>query len=283
MNGFLETLASAKSSRRFCAVIAVSLAATGALAQSGDQTLADIRQDLTVLNVEVQGLRRELSTTSAPDVPNLQGTSVLQRIDAIEAELQRLTAATEALDNRVNRIVQDGTNRIGDLEFRLIELEGGDISTVGTTLPLGGGEDLPPAPAPATESGAELAVGEQIDFDRAREAYDAGSYETAAIQFGTFTETYTTGPLTAEAHFWRGRSLSALGDVSGAARAYLQSFSGDPASAIAPQSLLQLGLALDALGQMEEACVMLGEVTNRFPASDTSIEAQTARADMGCL
>lgn len=281
-----------KPSGRFRAALvcglALALAPIPAAAQDRAQTLADIRQELTVLYVEVQKLRRELSTTGSPGNLNLQGTSALGRIDAMEAELQRLTAATEELTNRVNRIVEDGTNRIGDLEFRLVELEGGDVSQLAETTTLGGEAGLPaepvaaPAPAPA-EGGTQLAVGERADFDRAKDAYEAGSYEAAANQFGAFAETYTAGPLTSEAHFWRGKSLAALGNVSGAARAYLEAFSGDPESPIAPRALLELGLALDGLGQTDEACVMLGEVTARFPASEAAPEAQTARADMGCV
>jgi hypothetical protein len=43
-------------------VICCALWPLGAAAQD-DQTLADVRQELTVLNVEIQKLRRELSTT----------------------------------------------------------------------------------------------------------------------------------------------------------------------------------------------------------------------------
>ena len=95
-----------------------------------EETLADIRQQLSILYVDVQRLKRELSTTVAP--AGTEGeVSVLSRIDAIEAELQRLTGKTEQLEFRIDRIVRDGTNRIGDLEFRLVELEGGDVSQLG--------------------------------------------------------------------------------------------------------------------------------------------------------
>ncbi|MEM9342126.1 MAG: tol-pal system protein YbgF [Pseudomonadota bacterium] len=275
---------------RLLTAFAVLLAwASAATATDREQTLADIRQELSVLYVEIQTLRRELSTTGSPTAVQLQGTSALNRIDAMESALTRLTAQTEQLENRVNRIVSDGTNRIGDLEFRLVELEGGDITQLGQTTTLGGenlGDTQTAAISPSSPDGtggAQLAVGEQSDFDRAREAFEAGSYETAVIQFATFTETYTGGPLTSEAHYWRAKALAALGDTSGAARAFLESFSGDPSSPIAPQSLLELGLTLDALGQADEACVMLIEVTQRFPTSQASIEAQTARADLGCV
>ena len=119
-------------------ILAAVLLATPVAAED-DQTLADIRQELTVLYVEMQKLKRELSTTGGANV-NLSGTNALQRLDAMEAEVQRLTAATEQLTNRVDAVVADGTNRIGDLEFRLCELESGcDIGALGETTTLGGG------------------------------------------------------------------------------------------------------------------------------------------------
>ncbi|MDJ1006934.1 MAG: tol-pal system protein YbgF [Paracoccaceae bacterium] len=256
-----------------------------ATAQERDETLADIRQELTVLFVEIQKLQRELSTTGGASA-NLQATSIPDRVDALEAEVQRLTAKTEELENRIARVVDDGTNRIGDLEFRLVELEGGDISTLGETTTLGQFDDGVSAaviePADPGEPGMELAIGEQSDFDLAMAAFEAGDYQTAADRFQTFSDTYLGGPLTGEAHFMRGQSLEALGMTASAARAYLASYSGDPAGARAPEALLYLGLSLDALGQISESCVTLGEVTTRFPQSAASIEAQTARAELGC-
>jgi hypothetical protein len=117
----------------------------GAFAQSQDETLADIRQELTVLYVEIQKLKRELSTTGGAG-PLEAGGSALQRLDAIEAEVQRLTSKTEQMEHRIDQVVRDGTNRIGDLEFRLVELEGGDLSKLGDTPTLGGGA-MPETPA----------------------------------------------------------------------------------------------------------------------------------------
>jgi tol-pal system protein YbgF len=291
--------------RWFLAALLLSAAAPAA----AQETLADIRQDLVILNVEVQKLRRELSTTGGAGT-NLQGTDILTRVDAIEAELARLTSKTEEVSNRVDRVVSDGTNRIGDLEFRLCELETNcDISTLGETSTLGGG-DMPAitgggvapdatgggavigaAPldgggtggAPLDDiAGVELAVAERDDFERARAAFDAGNYADAADRFQRFTDTYQGGPLTGLAHLLRGEALQKQGLTSSAARAYLESYSGQPDGAAAPRALLNLGLALDGLGQTSEACITLAEVTVRFPASDSSVEAQTARANMGC-
>ena len=95
---------------------ALAAPVTGALAQEQDQTLADIRQELSVLYVDLQRLKRELSTTGAPS--GAAGGTILQRVNAIEGQMQRLTAKTEELEFRINRIATDGGNRVGDLEFR---------------------------------------------------------------------------------------------------------------------------------------------------------------------
>lgn len=256
--------------------------ATPGLSQSREETLADIRQELSVLYVEVQRLKRELSTTGgiAVDV----GGSTLQRVDAIEEELQRLTRKTEELEFRIDRVVTDGTNRIGDLEFRLVELEGGDLSALKETTTLGGDTGFAPVPAPTPEApDAELAMGEQSDFDAALAALEAGEYATAADQFSTFVEVYPGGPLSTEAHFYRGEALKALGETAPAARAYLESFSGDPQGPRAARALLELGVALSDLGQTQEACVTLGEVGARFPDAPEAQEADAALGALGCL
>ena len=283
-------------------LIVIALLATPAMAQDRAQTLADIRQELSVLYVELQRLKRELSTTGGAG-SNLAGTNALDRLNSMEAELSRLTAATETLTNRVDSVVRDGTNRVGDLEFRLCELESAcDIASLGETSTLGGGS-LPAATstgtigAPATDApigtgdvatgmldtgGMELAVAEKDDFDRAKASFDAGDYQASADQLQRFTDTYQGGPLTGLAHLMRGEALTKLGKTSSAARAYLESYSGTPNGPTAPTALLKLGVSLNGLGQQSEACITLGEVSSRFPSSDASIEAQAARAGMGC-
>lgn len=113
-------------------------------AQENKKTLADIRQDLNILYVEVLKLRRELSTTQTSSMTSNNEASVLERLDGMEQELRRLTSETENLEFRVNGIVSDGTNRVRDLEYRLVELEGGDVSKIDYATTLGGDLELSP-------------------------------------------------------------------------------------------------------------------------------------------
>ena len=254
-----------------------------AAAQDHDATLADIRQELSVLWVEIRRLSQELSTTGGA-APAPGGETVLQRVDGLEEALRRLTARTEELENRIERVVRDGTNRIGDLEFRLCELEAAcDIGSLGDTPSLGGVSVPEPArPAPLAGDGAQLALGERADFEAAEAALAEGRHEQAAAGFARLLEAYPGSPLTAAAQFGRGEALSALGRTADAARAYLEAFSSAPEGPEAPAALAALGRSLAALGQTAEACVTLGEVLARFPGSREAATADDARRSLGC-
>ncbi len=246
--------------------------------------MADVRQELTILYVEVQKLRRELSTTGGA-TSNIGGGDSFDRIAAIESELQRLTNKSEELEFRINRVIEDGTNRIGDLEFRLCELEEGcDIGALGDTPTLGGGAlpNVPSAPAVPSQPATQLATNEQADFERAQEALASGDFRAAADQFATFNATYPGGPLAIEADLRRGEALEGLGDVREAARAYLAAFTLDQQGPLAAEALYRLGAALGRLGQSSEACVTLSEVGLRFPGAAAVADAESAMRNIGC-
>lgn len=254
-------------------------------AQERAAQLADIRADLSALYGQIQSLKSELAPSNGAQAPAISG-SVIDRVTLIESELQRLTAKTEELEYRIERVVKDGTNRIGDLEFRLVELEGGDVSTLSETSTLGGA-----APAASVSAGAtataqsdadepELAVSEEADFARADDAFASGDFAAAAVQFGTFAANYPAGPLTDVARYKQGMSQKALGDHRAAASTFLETYRAAPNSEVAPAALVELGAALGKLGKKEAACTTLGQARARY--SDAELTAQIA-SEMSAL
>jgi len=204
--------------------------------------------------------------------------------------------------------VTDGTNRVGDLEFRICELEPscdiGSIEpgdTLGGVAPATSGQGTA-GTAPATdmtgttgsgttgnETGVQMAAAEQADFDAAMATFEAGDYAAAATQFEQFTTNYPGSPMEeqaelkrAEALLKRGEALEQANDMTGAARAYLDTFSTAPDGPQAPQALFLLGRSLGALGQTNEACLTLGEVAQRFPQSPAVGQAASAMQNLGC-
>ncbi|PCH93530.1 MAG: tol-pal system protein YbgF [Rhodobacteraceae bacterium] len=264
-------------------VMGLAVMSGSSLAQSRGETLADIRQELTFLYTEMQSLKRELSTTQGAGAPSGAG-SAFQRTEALEQELRRITGVVENLQFRIDGIVKDGTNRIGDLEFRLVELEGGDVTSLGKTTTLGGGVKPAVAPilTPAKNSGVELAASEQGDFDAAIAAYKDGDFTGSVTKFDTFLQTYPGGPLTGDVHYWRAEALASQGDWSNAARGFLESFSGSPKATIAPKALLRLGVSLAQLDQTEDACLTLGEVEKRYPSAGEVSDARSEMSGLSC-
>ena len=59
------------------------------------------------------------------------------RVVELEDQIRRLNGRIEELEFRLRRIADDATRRFGDLEFRLTELEGGDVALLGDPVPLG--------------------------------------------------------------------------------------------------------------------------------------------------
>jgi tol-pal system protein YbgF len=263
---------------------ALAPAPAPAPAPSVGSGLGDVRADLAVLNRQIAEIRAALAVSGPGRGLPTDPATALTRLDQLEAELRRLTNRVDVLTNDLERIVADASNRAGDIEFRLTELEGGDVGALGKPEPLGGGLTAPEPPptAPADPGGAELAVSEQADFDAAAAAAAAGDNVRAAGLFEAFLIAYPGGPLASEAQFRRGEALAATGDQRAAARSFLDAFSGAPEGPVAPRALLRLAGALGALGQTEEACLTLTEVTTRYPASEAAAGVPAERAALGC-
>jgi tol-pal system protein YbgF len=273
--------------RKLGLAILLCLLPVAGLAQDRTQTLADIRAELAALAAEFNALKAELVASGAA-ATGAAGGDALQRMDTIEAELARLTARTEEVELKLNRVVSDGTNRIGDIEYRLCEVtEGCDPANLGATSVLGGDTGVVAPVATDTgvgvaSGGAELAVSEQADFDRAKEVLGQGDFRGAADLFAAYTQSYPGGPLIPEAHYLRAGALTSLGETSNAARSYLDAFSAAPEGPFAPDALLKLGEGLATLGQVPEACVTLAEVGTRFPGSIAATQSTVAMQGLGC-
>lgn len=270
---------------RLLYIVIFALLSTGAYAQNKEQTLADVRQDLTILYIEMLKLKRELSTTGVASPQVVTSGSSFVRLEAIESELQRLIAQTEELQYLVDRVVRDGTNRIESLEFRLVELEGGDVSNISETSTLGtlfNLDDPIETTINAVAPEPELAVGEKADFDAASEALESGDYEGATNLFERFTNTYPDSPLNAQALLSRGIAFEELGELKSAARAFLNSYTDFPESDVAPQVMFRLGQSLVDLGQIDAGCQILSQVQIRFPDVQETNLALDAMNELQC-
>jgi tol-pal system protein YbgF len=246
------------------------------------QSVADLRADLDVLNRQIQQLRTQLvQQAGARGLPAEPGTA-LERLDQLEARLRELTGQVDVLTNDIGRIVADASNRAGDIEFRLTELEGGDPSAVGPGEPLGGGLSPRPRARSAPGESTQLAITEKSDFDKASAAFEAGRHAEAVGLLDAFLATYPGGPLSSQASLMRADAFAAQENWQEAARSYLNAFSGAPQAPTAPTALFGLGESLARIGKTQDACLTFAEVGSRYPAAPEAARASARRAALTC-
>jgi tol-pal system protein YbgF len=109
----------------------------------------DLRYRLDTLDAELAEIRARLGDTAAATNPGSAAAALSNsRVNQLEGEIRRLTATVEELQHHVRRIAEEAARRFSDVEFRLTELEGGDVTTLQPVPPLGGVAETP-APEPA--------------------------------------------------------------------------------------------------------------------------------------
>ena len=231
---------------------------------------------------------------SAPSTANPNSTTavtdILARLDAIEAQLQRLTAAGE--ENR---------NAVTLLEERVEALEGANLpapdpveaaantvsepaATETNLTAMTGGASRPaaelpamPEPAEAGPSEERLAGVQEIMKPQTGDAADdeytygfrlwnAGYYPEAQQQLRLFVDQHPDHWRTTYGRNLLGRAYLDDGKAREAAPWFLRNYQVDKQAARAGDSLLYLAEAMIALEDTNRACIALAEFGDTYPA-----------------
>ncbi|MBD2842753.1 tetratricopeptide repeat protein [Erythrobacter sp. KMU-140] len=227
---------------------------------------------------------------SSPNAPSTTAvTDILARLDAMESQLQRLTALSE-----------ENTNSITQMESRLALLEAApaagasvastvdtdDLPSTETNLDAmtGGASSAEPAEPdqsaadPQTGPSAErLAAVQQIAKPQTGDAADdeysygfrlwnAGFYPEARQQLSSFVEQYPDHWRVTWGRNLLGRAFLDDGMAEEAARWFLRNYQADRTAPRAPDSLLYLAEAMIAMEDTRRACIALAEFGDTYPA-----------------
>ncbi|WP_245647511.1 tetratricopeptide repeat protein [Novosphingobium lentum] len=252
-------------------------------------------------------------STLAPGTPS--GTAVsdmLARMDAVEAQMARLTAQTE-----------ENQNRIAKLDARLSALEptgasgsAGAPAAASSTPPangstlaantaaMTGGASRPAAPAPAggktspapkpspDRVAAVQAIEKPVSGDRGEDEYlygyrlwEARFYPEAAQQLERTAQQFPKHKRISYVRNLIGRSYLDDGKPGTAAQWFLQNYQDDKKGDRAPDSLLYLGVAMTKLKETKRACVALQEMGTTYPqevAGRLATQYARARSEVKC-
>lgn len=234
------------------------------------------------------------TTTAAPSTTAV--TDILVRLDALEAQLQQLTARGE-----------ENTNAISQIEARLTAIEtppvqdepalpGQQPESLSSAPPpsaananlaaMTGGASQPTRPAatpaanPAGPSQERLAAVQAIakpqtedsgadEYSYGFRLWNAGFYPEARQQLGIFLDRYPGHPMATFGRNLMGRAFLDESQFEEAARWFLRNYQADKQAARAGDSLLFLAESMVKLGDTKRACIALAEFGETYPALAT--------------
>lgn len=237
------------------------------------------------------------ATTSAPSSTAV--TDILVRLDALERQLQTMTARAE-----------EQANALSQMEQRLTALEtAGNVPlTAAPALPAASpattaasaarpAVQTAPAPAPApapaiaAPSPARLAAVQAIAKPQTADAGDdeysygfrlwnAGFFPEARQQLTKFVEQYPNHPRISFGRNLLGRAFLDDKMPEEAARWFLKNYQSNKGGDRAPDSLLYLGQSMIAMKDTRKACIALAEFAETYPLVATGRLANEYRASL---
>lgn len=252
---------------------------------------------------------RSPDTFSAPSTARIAEAEV--RMTQLENELRNLTGQVEEVSFRLRQISTRLDKLVGDVDFRLGELERGASAPAQAPAAAaadGGAQPTPPPAATGFGQQVQAAAGQRGGAQQAAVAPAApgtvlpdgspmerynfafsllrkSEFDRAEQAFTEFLAAHPDDDLAANAQYWLGETYYVRNQFDAAAAAFLQGIKQYPASAKAPDTLLKLGITLRELGQPAEACNTWNELLRSFPDADNRIrnnaEQQRQRTDCG--
>jgi tol-pal system protein YbgF len=133
-------------------------------------------------------------------------------------------------------------------------------------------------PRPATPSVAATGSGNpREDYDSAYAYIQQKQYERAEMGFRQFLQSHPRDKLTPDAAFWLGESYLQRGRHREAAEQFLKVSTEYTGSQKAPDAMLRLGIALNALGAKEQACATFAQLDRKFPQAGPSVRQGVER------
>lgn len=212
-------------------------------------------------------------------------TDVLARLDALERQMQNLTAQTELNQNAVATLSEriealEAANRAAPTaELPPQGAVGSNLSSIGGGSPPASAA-VPAAAAATAPSAQRLAAVQAITKPATNDAPDdeyVYGFRLYEAKFFPEAQQQLTMFVNANPRHWRatyGRNLLARAYLADnkprdAAAWFLQNFQADKNAARAGDSLLGLAQAMIALRDTERACIALAEFADTYPALAT--------------
>lgn len=277
---------------------------TRQLEQRLDTALADIDYRLTVLEGGDPTAKRPGGGTSGATAST--GGQAQQLIPVPGQASSGGGQGTTVISSQGTQ--QGGTQQPqgGTLGTLIVDAQGNIIggkpnpgATVGSGPVSQSGDSSAPPPAPATvqapapveggdlasaNTSTELPEGAQPLYDYSLGLMRQGQYADAENALRVFLDRHSDSNLVGAALYWLGETHYVRENYRDAAFAFVDVYGKHKTSPKAPDSLLKLGMSLNALGNTKEACTAFATLQSEFPNARRAVLklAEERAAQYGC-
>lgn len=229
------------------------------------------------------------------------------RISEMDYQLRALTGTVESLQHQLTQMNQQIELFREDYEDRLQHLEQGKLSSAQNTTTPKPTASLPATPEPNTPSTdlglhnlSQAPVAEPLppalatntaekesaeaQYDQAQSLLKSGAYADAANAFQTFIQKFPEHKLTGNAYYWLGETFYVQKNYERASSLFAEGVKKNPKSHKTPDSLLKLGMSLNAMQRKTDACKVFQELEKRYEKSAPNIVQKTSleKQKAGC-
>ncbi|HEY8384484.1 MAG TPA: tol-pal system protein YbgF [Microvirga sp.] len=138
-------------------------------------------------------------------------------------------------------------------------------------------QPTPAAPRAAPSVAATSAGDPRSDYEVAYASIQQRQYEQAEMGFRRFLQSYPRDRMVPEAMYWLGESYLQRNRPREAAEQFLNVSTDHPNATRAPEALLKLGVALNALGAKDRACAVFAEFDRKYPQAAPPVRQSAER------
>lgn len=206
--------------------------------------------------------------------------SLVDRVQQLEEEVRRLRGRSDETGFALQRATEEQQKALGDMNFRLQELEGRGGAGSRPAQPSQGAATPPARPATPPAQGAAPAQATRTPEAALREGNAALARRDYAAAEKAAREVLARGqsPRAYDARFLLAEALFGKRDYQQAALTYDDTFRRSRNGSKAQDSLLGLANSFTALNEKRSACDTLNELRSQFPTPRADLRERIAQA-----
>jgi len=267
-----------KSTTRLFLALCLSAPSSVALAQSTSEQLLQLRQEVSVLQGEVNSLiavqKAERSSQSAL-------ADLVNRTQRMESEIRDLRGELESKTHALEQQQKATEQRLDSVTAALTAVAPTASVGLGSAPTASLASAAPPAKTGNPLAGALGGVSEsgvpglgQTDYQRAFDLLRAGKYGSAVTGLQDFIRKYPQSSLVVDAYYWLGQAQYVLGQNDAAIKSLSTVETQYAQSSLAPEAMLRLAEVYQSTGQTAKARTVLNRILKQYPSTPSAQKAQ---------